>query len=401
VVPETHANAGLEAGLRQTIETLAAIDRPACSPGEREAAEWIAARLRELGCAARVEEELSDTGYARPMAALGGLGVLAGLAALRGRRALGGLVAVLVAAGIAEDISNGPRVFRRLTMRRKRTANVVALGGDASADRTLVVLAHHDAAPTGFVFHPEPQRRLAEVFPDFVERTDTSLPLWWLGIAPQVLIAAGSALKVRPLVGTGVGLGALATAAAADIARNRVVPGANDNLSGVAAALAVAEALAERPVEGLRVMFVSCGAEEVLQGGIHGFVKRHLGSLPRDRAWVVNLETVGSPRLGLLEGEGPIVMEDFEPRFKDLVAEEAAAGEIPLRRGLRSRNSTDSVIPHRAGFPVATLISITKWKALANYHWPTDTPENVDYSTVANAVALTERVMRRLGGTSP
>ena len=62
----------------------------------------------------------------------------------------------------------------------------------------------------------------------------------------------------------------------ADIQRGAVVPGANDNLSAVAVLVAVAEALREEPAEGLRVVLASCGAEEVLQGGIHGFAARHL-----------------------------------------------------------------------------------------------------------------------------
>ena len=69
--------------------------------------------------------------------------------------------------------------------------------------------------------------------------------------------------------------------------------------------VALAEALRERPVEGLRVVLASCGAEEVLQGGIYGFARRHLKPLDRDRTWVLNLETVGSPELAMLEGEGP------------------------------------------------------------------------------------------------
>lgn len=110
----------------------------------------------------------------------------------------------------------------------------------------------------------------------------------------------------------------------------------------------------------------------------------------------MNLETIGSPHLVMLEGEGPVKMQDYEAGFKDLIAEEADAAGIPLRRGMRSRNSTDSVIPNRAGYPVGMLVSITDWKALANYHWPTDVPENVDYGTVGKAVRLTEVVARRL-----
>jgi putative aminopeptidase FrvX len=130
---------------------------------------------------------------------------------------------------------------------------------------------------------------------------------------------------------------------------------------------------------------------------MRGFARRHFPSLPRGRTWFVNLETVGSPELVLLEGEGPLLMEDFDAGFKRFVAGCAAEAGIHVRRGLRSRASTDSVIAHRAGYPVATLVSITPWKALANYHWPTDTPDNVDYGTVAAAAALTEAVVRRIG----
>ena len=382
--------------LRETVETLAEIERPACSPGEREAAEWIASRLGELSDDARVEEESAYPGFAGAMAALGVVGLLGGVAALRGRRLLGGVVAAAVATAVGEDVSNGPRIFRRMTMRRRTTWNVVASTGDRSAGRTLVVLAHHDAARSGFIFNPAPQRRLWERFPQFVDRTDTSFPLWWLGIAPSLAVLAGAALGRRGPVVAGMSAGLLSMAVVLDIARSPVVPGANDNLSGVAGLVAPAHALRERPIPGLRVLLVSCGSEEVLQGGIHGFARRHFPSLPADRTWFVNLETIGSPHLALLEGEGPVLMEAYEAGFKDLVAEEAAAAGIRLRRGLRSRSSTDSVVPKRGGYPVGTLISITDWKALANYHWPTDVPENVDYGTVEEAVRLTEAVARRL-----
>jgi hypothetical protein len=44
-------------------------------------------------------------------------------------------------------------------------------------------------------------------------------------------------------------------------------------------------------------------------------------------------------------------------------------------------------------------VSLTEWKAPANYHWPTDVPENVDYDAVGRAVAVAERVVRRLAGS--
>ena len=165
-----------------------------------------------------------------------------------------------------------------------------------------------------------------------------------------------------------------------DIARNPVVPGANDNLSGVAALVALAEAFRERPVAGLRVMLASCGAEEVLQGGIYGFARRHLAPLDRDRTWLINLDTVGSPELAMLEGEGAFVMEDYFDRgLRDLCERVAIRDGIAMRRGMRASTSTDSVIPSRMGIPTVCLTSLNRHKALSNYHSPADVPENLSY----------------------
>jgi len=189
----------------------------------------------------------------------------------------------------------------------------------------------------------------------------------------------------------------VATAAFADIARSPIVPGANDNLTAVAVQVALAERLHAEPVEGLRVLLVSCGGEEVMQGGIRAFAQRHFDSLDRDRTWFLNLDTVGSPRLIMLEGEGPLIMEDYYDRtFRDLVARAAEHADAPLRRGMRSRNSTDAVIPSRAGFATATLTSMDRYKALSNYHQMSDTAENLEYRTVMQALTVTEAVARAL-----
>jgi Zn-dependent M28 family amino/carboxypeptidase len=169
----------------------------------------------------------------------------------------------------------------------------------------------------------------------------------------------------------------------------------------VAALVAFAERVRRAPIDGLRVLLVSCGAEEVLQGGIHGFAQQHFPTLDRDRTWFLNLETLGSPKLIMLEGEGPLVMEDYHDRdFRDLVARVADRADIPLRRGMRSRTSTDAVIPSRAGYPIATLTSMNRYKALSHYHLPSDRPENVDYTTVRQALSVAEAVARELA-TNP
>jgi hypothetical protein len=282
-------------------------------------------------------------------------------------------------------------------MEEKTTTNVVAELGDPDAERTLVVLGHHDAAHTGAVFDPTLQRTLGERFPGIIERIDTSLPQWWGLLAGPLLVAAGGASGRRGLTAAGAVVSAAGAALMEDIQRGEVVPGANDNLSSVAAMVAVAETLRERPVQGLRVILASCGAEEILQGGIYGFCDRRLAPLDREHTWVLNLDTVGSPGLVLLEGEGPIVMEDFfDVTWRDLIARVAEREGIPMRRGMRARASTDTVIPSRMGYPTACLVSVNRYKALPNYHMPSDRSENLSYPTVACAADLTEALVREL-----
>jgi Zn-dependent M28 family amino/carboxypeptidase len=388
-----------EATLREVVEALAPLERRAGADGERRAAEWLAERLCAAGCDAEIEEAEFLDGYAGVMRSLSAASLGAGVAALTlaPARRLAALVAAAVTAAIADDISNGPRVFRRVSSTPKTTWNVVGACGAAAAPRTLVVLAHHDAAPTGAIFDPSFQAWLGETFPGVVERIDTSFPLWWALLAAPVLVAAGALRGHRGQLAAGTVGSAVAVATFADVARGPIVPGANDNLSAVAVLVALAERLRVEPIDGLRVLLVSCGAEEVLQGGIHGFARRHFPQLDRERTWFLSLETVGSPKLVMLEGEGPVVMEDYYDRsFRDLVDHAATRAGAPVQRGLRARNSTDAVIPSRAGYPTATLASIDRHKALSNYHLMSDTPENLDYRTVAQALTVTEAVAREL-----
>ena len=396
--PGTTVSPAAEDTLREVVQTLAAYERRAGSPGEERAARWLAERLERVGCTVQIDEEEFFDGYAKVMSGLAAAGALAGGAALSRRlRAVGGAAAAAITGAIADDISNGPRLVRRAASPRMTTWNVVGQCGDPEATRTLVVLAHHDAAPTGAIFDDRAQVWFGERFPGLLERRDTSLPLWWGMLAAPALVAAGAASKRRGMIASGVAGCLVATAVFGDVARSPVCPGANDNLTAVAVLVALAERLAERPLRDLKVVLASCGAEEVIQGGIYGFVERHLRPLDRERTWVLNLDTLGSPRLILLEGEGPVVMEDYTDRsYRDFVARAAEHAGVPLRRGMRARNSTDAVIPSRAGYATATLASMDRYKALSNYHKMSDTPENVRYDTVLQALALSESLARML-----
>jgi hypothetical protein len=399
--------ASLDAVLREVVQTLAPIDRAPCSPGEREAAEWLAARLRAVpGVQVALEDEDSWGAFPPTATGLGLLGIVGAALVLRGRRAAGALVAAASFAGIVDEAQNGPRILRRLVRRRRRTVNLIArvgehdaaAGGDGGTS-TLVVIAHHDAPQSGMLFDQTLQRRLYERAPQVLERFKTPLPQWWVGLGGALATVVAALTGRRGFARAGLVVGLLGTAAVADIWRNETVQGANDNLSGVAALVALAHLLADDPVPGLRVLLVSCGAEETLQDGIRAFVARHRAELEAGSTAFVNLDTVGSPHLVLLEAEGPVWMESYAgPWMRDLLATHAERLGVTLHRGYRARASTDSVIPSRAGYPIATVVSMTDWRSPANYHLPSDVPANLDYATVADATRLVFEVARALPG---
>lgn len=393
--PVSPAARPAESALRATIEELAAIQRLPCSPGEREAAHLIAHRLRMLGCLAQVEEETAFGSYAWPVGALAGLGVAAGLAGARSR-ALGALGGAVAAFGLADEISYGRQLARKVVSPRRTACNVVAELGDPGARRTLVVMAHHDAAPSGTIFDQTFERWFVRRFPQIADRLTENPPLWWGALAGPVLAGLGSATGSKGMRRTGVALSALTAATMADIGFRKAVPGANDNLSAVAVLIALAEAVRDRPLHNLRLILLSAGAEEALQEGIRGFARRHFPSLPRETTWFLNLDTVGSGNLVMLEGEGPLRMEPYNAGFGDLVARCAVEQGVFVHRGLRSRNSTDGVVPNRHGYPTACLVSVDDERLLPHYHLPSDLPEHVDYRCVADAAQLTEAVARAL-----
>ncbi|MBI4896891.1 MAG: M28 family peptidase [Actinobacteria bacterium] len=384
--------------LREVVETLAPIDKTPCSPGERQAAEWIAERFRAAECArVDLEDEPSWGPFPKNVVGIGALSVFGWLLALRGRRGLGSAVMAAGTVALIDEVQNGPRVVRRLFRRRQKTVNVLARCGEIGAPKVVLMLAHHDAAQAGAVFDQTLQRKFWERYPNLVENTNTPPPQWWIGPLAPLLGIAGTALRNRVLtVASGV-LGVLGVAMIADIARNKTVPGANDNLSGVAVLMAVAEALRARPVDGVEVWLASCGAEETMQDGIRAFMARHGRELADRDAVALNFDTVGSPHLTMLEGEGPFWMEDYaQPWFRDLIDDVAAREAVALQRGMRARSSTDSVITSRAGLPSTCIVSLNDWRGLSNYHSHSDTPENLDYDTVADAARLGEAVAREM-----
>jgi hypothetical protein len=382
------------AELRRHVEWLADLERETAGPGEHAAGERLATTLEALGYTTHRDAERVHGTYWWPIGLATGAAALAGLTR---SRALAALAGTLAAAAVADDVTAGPRRLRGLLPHRE-TVNVWGTLGDDEAERTVIVVAHHDAAHSGLVFAPELPRALLRRLPRRVldEHANTTPPTMWGAVLGPALVAAGALANRRAVRRAGTVLCAGYVAAMADIGLRGVVPGANDNASGVAAALSIAQWIAAERPPGLRAVILLPGAEESFMEGMVAWCDRQLHRYDPATTTVLTLDTVGSPHLVALEGEGMLTMHEYP---KDLLAEFHAAAEelgITLLRNLRLRNATDGLIPLKRGYRTAMIGSVDEYKVPPNYHWPTDTADRVDYDSVADAARLCRRVIERL-----
>jgi len=384
--------------VRSDVERLAGGEpRGSGTPGEAAAARLLCEMFIERGVEATIEQEQAVAGFWLPTGLLAAAGAIAGMVGgeRRRRRVAGALLAGCAALLMADDVENGPHLLRRLLPKRT-TSNVLAWVGEPDAKQTLVLVAHHDAAHTGLLFHPGLVPLVNRIAPAWYEKQKTSAQTGRLLIAGPALSALGCLSRSRALRTAGAAWSAVTAALLADVARAAVVDGANDNLSAVAVLLALAEEEAVREATGIRVLLLSTGSEETFMEGMRGFVARHRARLDPNRTRFVALECVGSPRLILLEGEGMLRMHDYDGQLRQEIQEAADETGIGLWRGLRlGAGGTDALPAMRAGYRAACLAGCTELKVPSNYHWPTDTVANLSWGTVDEARGVLARLISR------
>jgi len=383
------------ADVRRDVERLAAIVRESAGEGETQAAELLADMLRTRGLDPVFEQETSVGGYWQSTGLAAGAAVLAGALGSRSRRA-GALLAGGAAALMADDVDNGAHLLRR-ALPQRTTTNVLAWAGDPDAPETVVVVAHHDSAHTGVLFHPGLVPLVNRIAPGWYAKQTTSTHTGRLLVLGPALVALASALGLRRLRWAGTWWSAATVAVLADVARSPVVAGANDNLSAVAVLLAMAEQLAEHPLRGVRLLLLSTGSEESFMEGMRGFVRRHRAELDPASTRFLALECVGSPHLILIEGEGMLRMRDYDASLREEIQAAADEVDVALWRGLRlGAGGTDALPALREGYRAACIAACTDLKVPANYHWKTDVPENLCWQTIGQATQVTTRLVRRV-----
>jgi hypothetical protein len=386
----------------ETVEELCSFEgRLAGTDAERRAANRLAERLRSLGRRAEAEPA-----YVHPQAplvwaahcALGFAGSLAAVA----EPAAGFAVVLLAATSLYLDLNARFYLLRHLFFRRA-SQNVVSPGSNPDAPARLMLVAHYDAGRSGLMFSPKQAARLQRLS-SLIGLPHARLMFWSLAILLPMLGArmAGvnsDAVAIAQLLPTLALL--VAIFLLVDVQLSRVVPGANDNASGVAVALGLAARLREEPAANLDVSVVLTGAEECGGEGMRAFIRSRRKSFDPASTYVVAIDSVGAGDVRWVMSEGLTVSFEMDRRLTELCAAVADAdreSDDAYRAAPLRHESTTDALPARVHGWRATSITCREPDAgiPANHHTQADAPSALEPDALERSERFTWELIRAL-----
>jgi len=148
----------------------------------------------------------------------------------------------------------------------------------------------------------------------------------------------------------------------------------------------------DRALSEKEVWFVATGAEEVGTVGMKAFLGQYADDLRG--ALIINLDNLGAGTLHWVTEEGMVRRYHCDRRLASAARRVAYEEELPVRgrpyRGL----STDATPALARGYKAISIMAFDINERLPNWHWRTDTSDNVRPENIENAVRLVKGIVR-------
>ncbi len=381
--------------------------RQAASEDERRAHDLVHAEFERMGLPGTFQEFRFNDSLYQNLALHFGLGA-AGTAVSSVAPLLSMMIHLAVGTSHYLDSTRRGFLLRRLLPFKPSRNLVVRVPASRGAELRIVLLAHIDSAFTGLMFDPRLLRNLGpRLIPRDLNPLNRSL---MLACYSQFLLAGVDAgkLVLGPLALLLLPLEALLAVPQwitfllnlQVVLKNEIVPGANDDLSGVAALALLARRLVPSKPDNVELVFAVTGAEEASMGGAQALAREHMDTWDRKRTVIIGLDGLASGQLRWFE-EGEVKVVPVPAWIEEIL--QGIAASDPRFGGLRRfripMGATD-VLPFRSmGWDGVCLGCVDEdWGAPRHYHQPTDTPENLDPGEVVAAVDVAEKLVQAIVG---
>jgi hypothetical protein len=376
------------------IQELVDFDgRFAGTDAERRAAVHLKEKLERLGRPVEIEPIQVRPNWPVSFALLALLAVAGSVVAVKVE--LLGVVLLLVVTLVTFAELTGTFMPARALTPRRASQNVLSRE-QSDKPGTLVLMAHYDAARTGAVFGRRSLERTATLQKAIKRPIGPFAPFVWSMVL--ILLCAFArwagvhALPLTVLQFIPTVLLIVSVPLLIDISLSGVVPGANDNASGVATVLRLAERFGGS-LQHFDLWVLFPGAKEGLVLGSRAWIKRHTSELDARNTVFVNVDTVGHGTVRWVTKEGFVFPLSYHPELVRL-CEEIGEQEESEARGVVLRTPTDGYSMRSAGFPAISIVCLNAMDYVPTFHQHDDTPENVDPAALERAFGFCSELVQ-------
>lgn len=178
--------------------------------------------------------------------------------------------------------------------------------------------------------------------------------------------------------------------------KNRVVDGANDNLSGCYMGIAVMKALQDAGItlENTEVGVILTGSEEAGLRGAKAWCEQHKGEFDDVPTFIFSYDTIHDPKFLMTNYRDLNGTVKADKEVSDLFMEAAKAAGVPCKKGWVPPlgGATDSAAFAQAGFR-ATGVTGLNHKLEDYYHTRRDTYDNMNKDGLAGCFAASVKAL--------
>jgi hypothetical protein len=150
----------------------------------------------------------------------------------------------------------------------------------------------------------------------------------------------------------------------------------------------------DRSLAEKEIWFVATGAEEAGTWGMRHFLDEYAGDLKG--ALVINLDNIGSGTLHWVTKEGMARRYTSDRRLTSAARKVSRESEILVKGREYKGLSTDATPALARGYKAMSVMAFDINGRLPDWHWRTDTTENVSSENIENAVRLVTGMLREL-----
>ena len=366
--------------------------RPPTSRQERLAAEYARKTLEDLGIE-DVNDQffVSQDTYGWTTIPLLAVGAIAPLLGGRLGKLIGGAALLWTAKGLRDAMLARLPFFQPMVAQAASQNVIAKIAPSGEVKRRIYLIGHLDSNKQRFLM-PQPARELTKPF------NTLGIALAFITGALMILDGLSGRKGARGVQGW---MGLLATTSLLGAFYDEAQPhveGANDNATAVSTLLGIAAALKNQPLENTEVHLLFTGCEEVGCAGMEAYLERN--QPPKDNSYFIDLEMVGTGRLGYATRHGISHFSEYRPGPHITALAAQVAHDNPALRV----NGQDMLIVEETanlrsrGYESLCIVGYDDQGFLPNWHRATDTLDNIEPDTLERAARYTWALMQAIDG---